>query len=151
VRLIEEDYFGNLVRENIPAAIACFSNDARINVRHGDAPVRRFSVNGDENTTSLYDFYDHLCGNYGVLFDDFTHFIDEDQARAASTFRVVLKPKPASPYVFAGTQTLFNCNFFQFGNYRIVDMTIYYSNPNSGQQSATPPQSVPTGCPPESK
>ena len=109
IKKIEDDYFGNLVRENISEAIACFSDDARISVRHGDASVRRFSVNGGDGTTSLWDFYDHLCGNYRIWFGEFVHYIDEDQNRAASTFRVVLDPKPDSPYGSAGTQTLFNC------------------------------------------
>lgn len=151
IKLIEQDYFANLVQENISAAIACFSDDARISVRHGDAPVRRFSVNGDDDTTSLWDFYAHLCGNYHIWFGEFTHYIDEAESRTASTFRAVLNPKPDSPYHSTGTQTLFNCNFFQFSDGRIVNMTIYYSNPNSDQQAAISTQSVPTGYPPQGK
>ena len=108
-------------------------------------------MNGGDGTTSLWDFYDHLCGNYRIWFGEFVHYIDEDQNRAASTFRVVLDPKPDSPYGTAGTQTLFNCNFFQFNEGRIVEMTIYYSNPNSDQSPATSTSSVPTGYPPEGK
>ena len=42
VKLVEEGYFGNVMKEDIPAACACFTDDAEVVIYHGDNTVRRF-------------------------------------------------------------------------------------------------------------
>ena len=145
IELIEQTYFGNVRRGDLDATMACFTPDARVIIRHGDNPERRFGVKPDTGETALRNFYAHLCGNYTTWFGAFHHTIDGNEDRAASRFTVRLSPKPDKLYADAGDQELLNCNFFEFRNGLISHMIIYYSNPAAGgrQQPGTP-----TGYPP---
>ena len=137
IAFIEQDYFGNVGAGNLQATMNCFTPDANVEIRHGDKPLRRFSVAPSGDATALTEFYAHLCGNYDAWFGEFQHFVDVEANRAASRFIVRLTPKPGGLYADAGTQELLNCNFFEFRNERISDMIIYYANPGSTQQTPT--------------
>ena len=145
--IIENDYFANVAGEQIDGVMACFHDDARVVIRHGDNPERRFAVKPSGDESDLRDFYLHLCGNYRAGFSEFVHFIDEDAQRAACHFLVKLEAKPEGLYADAGTQRLLNCNFFQFSEGLINHVIIYYANPPSGQVGAEM-VSKPTGYPP---
>ena len=147
IKLIEKHYFGNVETGDIDAAMACFTPDATVVIRHGDKPERVFSVETQTQATPLREFYQHLCGNYSVWFGEFDHYIDGEHDRAASRFTVRLTPKPGGLYGDNYEQKLLNCNFFEFRDGRISDMIIYYSNPDAGK-SAAQASSAPTGYPP---
>ena len=143
---IEATYFGSVAAERIDDVIACFQQDARVIIRHGDNPERHFAVNASREESPLRDFYGHLCGNYSVSFSEFVHFIDVDAQRAASHFLVHLVPKPDGLYADAGSQRLLNCNFFQFYDGLIRHMIIYYANPPADDLAPTS-HAQPTGYP----
>lgn len=144
IKLVEEAYFGNVMKGDIDAILACFTEDSRVRIRHGDAEERRFTLGTEGGGLSAREFYGHLISNFSCHFANFKHFIDLDEERSAATFVVTLKPKPDSAYFSEGTQTLHNCNFFEYQDGRIADMIIYYSNPEAGAKGS----SAPTGYPP---
>ena len=129
VDLVEERYFGNVSREDIAAALACFTDDARVTIYHGDAAPRLFAVSPGAGETPLARFFEHLLSNYEARFTEFVHYVDEAGERCAAMFLVTLTPRPGSPYRDAGVQRLRNCNFFRCRGGLIHEMTIYYSNP----------------------
>ena len=131
VDLVEERYFGNVSREDIPAVVACFSDDATVTIYHGDAAPRLFAAAPGAAETPLPRFFEHLLANYEARFTEFVHFVDPACERCAATFLVTLAPKPGSPYRAAGVQRLRNCNFFRCRDGLIHEMTIYYSNPGT--------------------
>ena len=141
IRLVEEDYFGNVVTGDLQKVLDCFTEDTAVTIRHGDNPPRLFSKNGAEGTGELQDFYKHLCGNFTPWFGDFDHYIDVPEQRCSCTFVVKLSPLPGSDYLDAGPQTLRNCNFFKYRDGKIEEMIIYYSNHESGLEQ------TPTGYP----
>ena len=132
VDLIENSYFGNVTRGDIPSACDCFSKNSEVLIYHGDNPVRNFYKSPSAEQESLEVFYDHLVGNYNASFKDFVHTIDLESDKVASNFLVTLKPKGHSLYLDSGTLTLNNSNFFRFENGRICFMIIYYANPTLG-------------------
>jgi hypothetical protein len=131
VNLVENEYFGSVTREDIAAAMRCFTSDARITIYHGNAPVRRFAVAPRDGESPLRDFYDHLLANYVPRFSGFRHYVDPPSECCAAHFDVELSPKPESPYLEAGTRHLNNCNFFQCRDGKIHDMIIYYADPSA--------------------
>jgi ketosteroid isomerase-like protein len=139
VRLVEEEYFGSVARQDKAAILACFTADAKVTIYHGDNQPRRFGGDG----SPLGDFFDHLLGNYDPEFSEFVHFVDVPQERCAAYFQVRLVPKAESPYVPVGVLTLRNCNFFLCRDGKIRDMTIYYANPGTAGAAAP----MPTGFP----
>lgn len=143
IRLVEQKYFGNVMKGDIEAILECFTEDAHIRIRHGDAPEREFSLKSGGDGPSAREFYQHLCSNFSSHFGGFKHFIDVESGRSAATFLVTLTPRPDSPYASDGPQTLHNCNFFEYRSGRIADMIIYYSNPSA---NVSDPQ-APTGYP----
>jgi hypothetical protein len=132
------------MKGDIEAIIGCFISDARVRIRHGDAEERRFTLGADGEGLSAREFYGHLISNFACHFAGFKHFIDLDEERSAATFVVTLEPRPDSTYLSEGTQTLHNCNFFEYRDGKIADMIIYYSNPTAGAAGVT----APTGYPP---
>lgn len=131
IKFVEQAYFGGVQRQDVPAVMACFEPTAEVVIRHGDSPVRKFSVMPKAVTDDLQTFYAHLCGNYEAWFGDFNHFVDLDAQRSACYFTVRLTPLPAGLYADTGVQTLQNCNFFHYQDGRIRHMIIYYSNSES--------------------
>ncbi len=142
IAFIEQTYFGNVEAGDIDAVMECFTEQAEVIIRHGDNPLRFFQVRPSGDATGLRDFYTHLCGNYAASFNDFEHFIDGTENRAACYFKVRLRPKPDGLYAEAGPQELLNCNFFEFEAGLINHMIIYYANPQSvevdGRSAETP-------------
>lgn len=139
IKLIERDYFGSVAAGDFAAVKACFADDAKVVIRHGDTPARHFHLEPKraDEMPLIEGFYGHLCGNYEPWFGDFHHTIDIEQQRAASRFTVKLKPLPGGDYPDAGVQCLKNCNFFEFVDERISWMMIYYSNPEAQADSPT--------------
>ena len=137
VKLVEEDYFGSVSRQDIPAVIACFTDDARVTIYHGDAEPRRFAGRPAEGESPLREFFDHLLSNYDAAFTNFSHYVDVAHERCAAHFDVTLTPKPNSDYIEAGTRHLKNCNFFKCRDGRICDMIIYYSHPGADPAGPT--------------
>jgi hypothetical protein len=132
IKLVEKDYFGNVMAEDIVAVVACFTPDAEITIYHGDNPIRRFYGQPTTDQQPLRAFWDHLCGNYTAHFGNFTHIVDDAYECCAATFIVTLTPKPNSAYLATGTLTLNNCNYFWCRDGKIHRMTIYYANPTLG-------------------
>lgn len=141
IEFVERRYFGNVQRGDINAVMDCFESGARVLIRHGNNPVREFVADQGDGRTALRDFYEHLCGNYDASFKDFRHFVDMDQQRSACYFTVTLEPRADGLYADAGTQELYNCNFFEFRDNLISHMIIYYSNPQADSADS------PTGYP----
>ena len=142
IKIVEHEYFGNVVAGNINKILNCFTDDVTVIIRHGDNPVRQFRINpASSDYMNLQEFYEHLCGNYIPWFGNFTHYIDIEQQRSSCTFTVKLDPRPDSSYNAAGMQVLNNCNFFTYRDGRISEMTIYYSNSNTSDKDK------PTGYP----
>ena len=146
IDLIENDYFGNVSKEDIKSACDCFTGDSEVIIYHGDNPVRLFYKVPGHGRDSLEVFYEHLVGNYDASFSNFLHTIDLDEQRCASNFLVTLSPKPDSEYRDIGTLTLNNSNFFRFNKGKIFYMIIYYANPTLGKLLGQVNQS-PTGFP----
>ncbi len=143
VKLVEEDYFGSVTRQDKDAILACFTEEARVTIYHGDNEPRRFSGKSRTGDSPLSTFFDHLLANYDPAFEDFTHYVDVANDRCAAHFRVHLTPKPASPYLKIGVLVLQNCNFFRCRDGKIDDMILYYSNPSAAKSG----QPMPTGFP----
>ena len=144
VKLVEEDYFGNVSRQNIAGILACFTADARVTIYHGDNEPRRFSGAGENGASPLPSFFEHLLGNYDPQFSDFTHFVDAENDRCSVHFKVRLTPKADSPYAASGVLNLRNCNFFLCRDGKIHDMIIYYSNPEAANSTGPAPTGFPT-------
>ena len=145
-RLVEKDYFGNVMKEDISAACACFTKDSEVVIYHGDNEVRRFYGTPTGGQLPLAAFYDHLLGNYGAFFENFEHTVDVEMQRCAANFLVTLTPKPGSAYEDTGTLTLNNSNFFRCREGKIYYMVIYYANPTLGAKLGTQ-TAGPTGFP----
>ncbi|MDX2224728.1 MAG: hypothetical protein SFV21_18385 [Rhodospirillaceae bacterium] len=148
VKLVEQDYFGNVMADDLDAVVRCFTADAEITIFHGDNPIRRFYAAPAAGQQHMREFWAHLCGNYDSHFGQFRHVIDAEADTCASTFVVTLKPKPASAYLATGTLTLNNCNFFWCRQGVIHRMIIYYANPTLGAQlglASTGPTGFPKG------
>jgi ketosteroid isomerase-like protein len=143
IDLVENRYFGNVSREDVAAVAACFTADAEVVIRHGDAPTRVMKAAPRAGEQDMREFWRHLNANYHASFDRFEHFIDVEAQRCAATFVVTLAPKPGSAYAARGTLTLLNCNFFWLENGRIARMIVYYANPDTGG----PAVGKPTGYP----
>jgi hypothetical protein len=71
IKLVEEDYFGNVARSNIDAILNFFTDDSLINIRHGDMHLRSFSKNPSASETALDGFYAHICGNFNAWAGNF--------------------------------------------------------------------------------
>jgi len=142
---IEQTYFGNVEQGKVDAILACFLPDAEVVIRHGDSPERLFAPKASDDRMVLGEFYEHLCGNYEASFRDFRHFVDPDEQRAASHFKVQLRPKPDGLYADAGVQNLLNCNFFEFKDELISHMIVYYVNPQAGEGAGSAPTGYPQG------
>lgn len=146
IKLVEQEYFGNVMREDIAAACACFTDDSQVVIYHGDNEVRRFYGTPEEGQLPMEAFYDHLLGNYDAKFEHFEHTVDVEEQRCSANFLVTLTPKPGSDYEETGTLTLNNSNFFRCRDGKIYFMIIYYANPTLGAKLGTQTQS-PTGFP----
>ena len=132
IRLVEEDYFGHVVRPNVKRILACFTDDAVITIFHGDDPATVFRAFPGPNDAPLRGYFDYVFETYTVDgYSNFRHFVDVDAQLIASMFEVTLTPKPGSALAQegVGTQTLLNCNFFECTNGRFRDVVIYYANP----------------------
>lgn len=140
IRLVEETYFGNVSRADIPAVLACFTPDANVVIYHGDRDPRRYRAAAAGEGEHLSTWYAHLTGNFEPRFTEFHHYVDVEAQRCAATFLVTLTPRPGSPLAVHGIQRLRNCNFFDCRDGRIAAMTVYYANP-----AAAP--AMPTGYP----
>ena len=132
IEFIEHHYFGNVTTGDVERVMDCFVDNAKVVIRHGDLPERRFASSPRSGQNNLLNFYQHLCDNYACWFGDFQHTIDIDAQRAASRFRVRLNPRPDGLYSKFPVQQLSNCNFFEFTDGRIKYMLIYYANPANG-------------------
>ena len=146
VKLVEEGYFGNVMKEDIAAACECFTNDSEVVIYHGDNEVRRFYGSPQGDQLPLEAFYTHLLGNYDALFEHFEHTIDVEAHRCAANFLVTLTPKAGSAYEATGPLTLNNSNFFRCREGKIYYMVIYYANPTLGAKLGNQTTS-PTGFP----
>ena len=142
IKFVENEYFGSVVRNDIDAVLACFHANAKILIRHGDNPVRKFWLEPGAGESELREFYMHLCGTFSTWFGDFNHFIDLEENQSACYFTVRLTPFSGELLESVGEQELKNCNFFRFRDNKIEHMIIYYSN-----TAAEAGQKMPTGYP----
>lgn len=132
IRLVEEDYFGHVVRPNLERILACFTDDAVITIFHGDDPASVFRAAPGPDDAPLRGYFDYVFDTYTVDgYSNFRHFVDVEVQSVASMFDVTLTPKPGSEPAKegVGTQTLHNCNFFECANGRFRNVVIYYANP----------------------
>lgn len=133
-----EGYFRSVTRADRPAVRGCFTEDAVVTLYHGDNPRREFFARPAPGQLPLEAFYGYIWENMDVHFGDFTHYVDVESERCASTFIPKLKPKAGSAHADKGVMSLNNCNFFLYSDGRIQSMTIYYANPDLGaRQGAT--------------
>lgn len=146
IKLVEKDYFGNVMSGDLDAVVACFTPAAEITIFHGDNEIRRFFGKPAAGQQPLRAFWEHLCGNYDSHFGNFQHIVDDAHECCAATFIVTLKPKPNSAYLATGTLTLNNCNYFWCKDGKIDRMTIYYANPTLGAKLGLT-STGPTGFP----
>ncbi len=142
IELIEERYFGSVSRGDVDAALACFTPDALVTIRHGDAAPRTFTADG-EGSDALRGFLEHLLANYEPSFTDFVHYVDTEDGRCASRFTARLTARTDSANAAAGDQELKNCNFFDLEDRRVSEMLIYYSNPGSETDDGPAPTGYP--------
>ncbi|MBL8642609.1 MAG: hypothetical protein JNK21_01645 [Rhodospirillaceae bacterium] len=146
IKLVEQGYFGSVMKDDVEGAAACFTSDAEVTIYHGDNPIRRFYGTPKPDQQHLTAFWAHLCENYESHFGNFQHIVDEANECCAATFIVTLKPRATSAYLATGTLTLNNCNYFWCRDGKIARMTIYYANPTLGAKLGS--ASVgPTGFP----
>jgi hypothetical protein len=138
IDFVENAYFGSVMHADIPAVLKCFHDDAEVLIRHGDNPVRRFSLHPGKGEANLGEFYTHLCGNFEAWFGHFKHFIDLEENGSACYFTVRLTPKETDDKELIGVQELHNCNFFRYEDGLIRHMIIYYSNTTAEAGDNTP-------------
>jgi hypothetical protein len=132
IRLVEDDYFGHVLRPDLDRILACFTDDAVITIFHGDDPAAVFRAQPASGEAPLRGYFDYVFETYTVDgYRNFRHFVDLAEGSIASMFDVTLTPKPGAEPAQAGvgTQTLHNCNFFQCVDGRFKDVVIYYANP----------------------
>jgi hypothetical protein len=134
IELVEETYFGSVVRRDMDAILGCFSADAVVTIRHGDDAPRLFHQSPGPGEVPLSEFYAHLLAQFDPWFGDYQHYYDPIAHTGASRFQVRLTPRPGQQ---VDAQHLFNCNFFELEGEKIRAMLIYYSNPGANAQAAT--------------
>ena len=78
--LVERRYFGNVTHGDIPAVVACFTDDALVTIYHGDAAPRLFKAQPGAGETPLPRFFEHLLANYDPQFTEFVHYVDTGRA-----------------------------------------------------------------------
>ncbi len=86
VDLVERRYFGNVVQADVPAVVACFTDDASVTIYHGDAAPRLFKARPTAGETPLPRFFEHLLANYEPRFTEFVHYVDVAGERCAAMF-----------------------------------------------------------------
>ncbi len=131
IDLVENRYFGSVTRRDRAGVLDCFTADARIIIRHGDAPERHFFAAPSGDQLPLTAFFDHLWSKFDAAFTAFEHVIDVEAGRCAATFLATLTPHETSPVRDQGPQRLRNCNFFHCLDGRIETMIIYYAQPGA--------------------
>ncbi len=135
ITLVEDTYFGSVVRGDMAAILDCFTDNAVVTIRHGDDAPRLFHRNPGPGQVDVAEFYSHLLGQFDPWFGDYHHYYDPEAHTGASRFQVKLTPRSDRPDVAA--QHLFNCNFFELEGGKIREMLIYYSNPGAAEQAQT--------------
>ncbi len=135
ITLVEDTYFGSVVRGDMPAIFECFTPEAVVTIRHGDDAPRIFHRAPGPGQVDLAEFYGQLLDQFEPWFGDYHHYYDPEAHAGASRFQVRLTPRPGRHDVEA--QHLFNCNFFELDGAKIRAMLIYYTNPGAAAQAAT--------------
>jgi hypothetical protein len=134
ITLVEETYFGSVVRGDTHAIMDCFSQSAVVTIRHGDDTPKVFHRSPRPGQVDLVEFYGHLLQQFDPWFGDYHHYYDPVAHTGASRFQVRLTPRPGQN---VAAQHLFNCNFFELDGGKIREMLIYYSNPGAAAEAAT--------------
>ena len=134
ITLVEDTYFGSVVRDDKDAILACFTADAVVTIRHGDETPRIFHRSPRAGQIHLSEFYGHLLQQFDAWFGEYQHYYDPETHTGASRFQVRLTPRPGQD---VQAQHLFNCNFFELKGDKIREMLIYYSNPGAAAEAAT--------------
>ena len=134
IELVEQTYFGSVVRGDMDAVLGCFTDDAVVTIRHGDDTPRIFHQSPAQGQLALSEFYVHLLQQFEPWFGDYRHYYDAETHTGASRFQVRLTPRPGQQ---VDAQHLLNCNFFVLEGKKIREMLIYYSNPGANDGAAT--------------
>ena len=96
VDLVERRYFGNVAQADIPAVVACFTDDALVTIYHGDAAPRLFKLN-PAPARPRCPASSSICSPTTTRNStEFVHYVDTGGERCAATFLVTLTPKPDS-------------------------------------------------------
>lgn len=129
VRLVEDDYFGNVASPDLGAVLACFTDDARATVYHGSDPVQVYARRPRSGESPLEAYFEYVFATFAVEYEGFTHWVDVENERCACTFVVYLTGKPGTQLASAGRTRYENANFFQCRDGKFADVTIYYASP----------------------
>jgi hypothetical protein len=138
-------YFQGVMDQSLAEIRACFTDEARVTIYHGDSAQRQFYAAPTSDQESIEDFYGHIWRNFVARFDNFTWVVDTATPVSSAIFRVTMTPKPLSDMAAQGELHLRNCNFFWFRGERLYDTVIYYANPELGARlgSKSAPATVP--------
>ena len=117
IDLATMQYFGNVDKKNMNAALACFNDEALFCVqtafaRHvGKAEIRRM-------------FEDFFGAYESIVHRDFVCTVDEKNGRIAASFEAVLTGHDGSVTRF------FNTNFWRVRNGKFQEVYVYFSGSN---------------------
>ncbi len=113
-----ERYFLAVDRMDLPATLACFTEDARIT-------IATFDVAYVGRDTEIRGMYERLFARYAsVWHGDFDHVV-QPPMRIASQFTVRNRSHQGQ------TVVKHNCNFFRLRGELFCDMSVYMSGDNS--------------------
>jgi ketosteroid isomerase-like protein len=129
IELVEQDYFGNVADPDLEAVLACFTDDARAAVYHGDDPVQIYARRPRAGESPLEAYFEYVFATFDVEYEGFEHWVDVEQERCACTFVVYLTGKPGTELARAGRGKYQNANFFQCRGGKFAEVVIYYANP----------------------
>ena len=131
IALVEDVYFGGMTRGNIAPILALFAPDATITTFYGETPARRMRAEPRAGEELLSSFFSKAVDTFDVRYTDFEHVVDVEAERIWSMYTLHIAGKPNGPMKDSPLRKLRNCNFFEFGEGKLIRVTAYFANPPS--------------------
>lgn len=128
IHFVEVLYFGAMQAGKHEAVLAHFAPGALLTGYAGDAPARVLARQPAPGQSSL-DAFMGAVRDFDLKYLDFVHTVDTDAQRIASTFTLILRPKPEGAFRDVPIRRMRNCNFFQFQNNCLTNVVAYFCNP----------------------
>jgi hypothetical protein len=124
IHLVEVSYFGAKQGGHSKAVLARFATGALLTGYAGDAPARVLARLPGPGQESL-DAFMAAVRDFDLTYLDFVHTVDT-QAQRASTFTLIMRPKPEGPLRHVPERRLRDCNFFQFNKSHLINVVAQF-------------------------